>query len=177
MTHWRKIHQRKNVDLLFAEDLGGFGCKPVDVEVVDSGVRKVSDGDSSKEMPWIAFAGPDGKRKTKVLALNVTNSKIMQTLTGTGEVERWRGWITLIVVRTKYQDRLTGQRMETDAIRIAPERPRPPAKNQRGKDAPPKDEPKASEPPPSSEPPASSDDDLTDDEKRELERMEASANG
>lgn len=119
MTQWRKIHRRKNEDLLFAEDLGGFGCAPRDLEIIDSGVRVVSDGDTKKEMPWLAFKGAK-----KVLALNVTNCKIMTTLSGTGEIEKWRGPITLIVVRTKYQDRLTGQRMETDAIRIAPERPR-----------------------------------------------------
>ncbi len=119
-THWRKVHKRKNEHLLFAEDLGGFGAKPRDVEIVDSGVIKVEGAENdSKDMPWIAFRGAK-----KRLALNATNCKTLQSICGTGTIEQWRGWITLIVVRTTYYDRLTKKTEDTDAIRIAPRRPK-----------------------------------------------------
>lgn len=117
-THWRKVHRRQNENLLFAEDLGGM--KSVDVEIVGSGVirAKTSDG-KGKAMPFLEFRG-----KKKVLGLNATNCKAMEAMTGTGIVETWRGWITLTVVRTKYKDMKTGRDEETDAIRIAPKRPK-----------------------------------------------------
>jgi hypothetical protein len=117
-THWRKVHRRQNENLLFAEDLNGL--KSVDVEVVGSGVikAKTSDG-KGKAMPFLEFRG-----KKKVLGLNATNCKAMEAMTGTGIVETWRGWITLTVVRTKYKDMKTGRDEETDAIRIAPRRPK-----------------------------------------------------
>ncbi len=118
-THWRKVHKRKNDHVLFAEDLGPVGTK-VDVEVVESGVFSLSGADNkSKAMPWLAFRG-----KTKKLGLNVTNSKAMQSICGTPMVEQWRGWITLVVVRTTYTDAQTKERVTTDAIRIAAERPK-----------------------------------------------------
>jgi hypothetical protein len=115
--HWRKVHKRLNEHLLFAEDIGPVGTK-VDVEIVDSGVEKVKGEDGAKDMPWIAFAG-----KKKRLALNVGNSKALETLTDTPDVFSWRGPITLVVVRTKYFDQKTREMQETDAIRIAPRRP------------------------------------------------------
>ena len=121
-THWRTVHKRMNENLLFAEDLGGLGGK-VDVEIVDSGVAMVKGSDDSKNMPWIAFRGVDGKPKQKRLALNVTNSKTMQSIAATGVIEQWRGWITLVVVITTYFDQKTKQMEKTEAIRIAPKRP------------------------------------------------------
>jgi hypothetical protein len=125
-THWRKVHRRMNEALLFAEDLGGLGSKPVDVEIADSGVMLVKGADESRNMPWLAFRGGDGKPRPKRLALNVTNCKTMQALTGTGEIERWRGWITLIVVTTRFFDQKAKEMTSTEAIRIAPTRPQPP---------------------------------------------------
>lgn len=116
-THWRKVHRRKNPNLLFAEDLGPPGTKR-HVEVVDSGVITVESVESKDQMPWIGFKG-----KNKRLALNSTNCKTMQTLTGTPIIERWRGPITLVVIRTRYYDQHTKQTEETDAIRIAGQRP------------------------------------------------------
>lgn len=117
-THWRKVHRRQNENLLFAEDLGGL--KSVDVEIVGSGVTKAKTSDGKgKSMPYLEFRG-----KKKVLGLNATNCKAMEAITGTGIVETWRGWITLTVVRTKYKDIKTGRDEETDAIRIAPRRPK-----------------------------------------------------
>ncbi|MDQ3295106.1 MAG: hypothetical protein M3619_00790 [Myxococcota bacterium] len=111
-----------NEHLLFAEDLGGMGAK-VDVEIIDSGVALVKGADDSKDMPWIAFRGQDGKPKHKRLALNVTNCKTMQSISGVSAIEQWRGWITLIVVKTSYYDQKTKKMEETEAIRIASKRP------------------------------------------------------
>lgn len=118
-TDWRKVHKRKNEHLLFSEDLGPLGTK-VDVEVVDSGVFMLKGADNTTEaMPWIAFRG-----KTKKLGLNRGNCKAMESMAGTRIIEHWRGWITLVVVRTTYTDKQTKQRLTTDAIRVAPERPK-----------------------------------------------------
>lgn len=123
-THWRHVHRRMNEHLLFAEDLGPVGTK-VDLEVIDSGQIAVKGaGKRTKPMPWLAFAGRDGKPKTKRLGLNVTNCKTMEAITGTPVIEQWRGWITLVVVATEYTDSETGERCKTHAIRIAPTRPR-----------------------------------------------------
>lgn len=143
-THWREVHRRKNTNLLFAEDLGPVGTK-IDIEVIDSGVISVSGADNkSKPMPWLAFAGKDGKPKSKRLALNVTNCKAMQSIAGTPVVEKWRGWITLVVVSTTYTDMQTGTRQTTDAIRIASTRPPAPRSS-----SPPRDDGRT---PPSSPP-------------------------
>jgi len=137
-VHWRQVIRRENPHLLYAEDLGGR--REVDVEIVDSGVFEVRNRaggkESSKPMPWLAFRG-----KQKRLGLNSTNCKAMERLTGTGIVQRWRGWITLVVVRTRYRDQMTGNEEETDAIRISPTRPRAP---QPGRDTKPDNLPQGS---------------------------------
>ena len=116
-TDWRTVHRRLNTDYLFSEDLNGR--KSIDVEIVDSGVAKLKERSGKlKEMPWLAFRG--AKKK---LALGATMCKTLTTLTGTKIIEDWRGWITLVVVKTRYKDQDTGQMEETDAIRIAPRRP------------------------------------------------------
>lgn len=123
-THWRKVIRRKNDHLLFAEDIGPSGAS-VDVEVIDSGVLKVTGADGkTDDLPWIAFAGKDGKPRKKRLALNATNCKTMQAVTGSGIVENWRGPITLVVITTTFRDQKTKQMVTTDAIRIASTRPR-----------------------------------------------------
>ena len=117
-AHWRDLHKRKNDGLLFAEDIGPPGAT-LDVEIKESGVVNVSDGESVKPMPWIGTGKAGGKK----LGLNVTNCKAMETLTGTADYRQWRGWITLVVVRVSYPDRKSKQKLETDAIRIGPRRP------------------------------------------------------
>lgn len=121
-THWRTIHRRKNADYLFAEDIGPTGTT-IDVEIEASGIGQLTDVDGKTTMPWVSFKGA-----RKKLGLNAGNSKLLETMSGTGIVEKWRGWITLVVVRATYTDRKTKQRLTTDAIRIAPERPRNPRK-------------------------------------------------
>lgn len=158
-THWRKVHRRLNEHLLFAEDLGGFGAKPLDVEISDSGIFAVKGQDGSKDMPWLAFRGADGKERAKKLGLNVGNCKTMQTLTGSGIVQDWRGWITLLVVRTTYSDSKTKERIETDAIRIAPKRPQSSRRQE------PPSSPSANAP--STDAPA-----LSDEERRAIEMAE-----
>jgi hypothetical protein len=122
VKHWRHVHKRLNEHMLFAEDLGPVGTK-VDAEVIESGVFAVKSEDGSKDMPWLAFNGGDGKPRKKKLGLNVTNCKVMETLTGTSDYQDWRGWVTLVVVKTKFYDTKLKAMAETDAIRIANARP------------------------------------------------------
>lgn len=119
-THWREVHRRKNADYLFAEDIGKVGTQ-IDVEIVDSGVGEVQDEDGKKKMPWVSFKGA-----RKKLGLGRTGCKTLESLAGTPIVQRWRGWITLVVIKTTYTDRKTKLRLTTDAIRIAPARPERP---------------------------------------------------
>jgi hypothetical protein len=121
-TPWRTVHRRKNTSFLFAEDIGPSGTT-IDLEIIDSGIGEVVDVDGKTPMPWIAFKGA-----RKRLGLNRTNSKRIETLCGTNIVERWRGWVTLVVIRSSYTDRKTKERWTTDAIKLAPERPRNPRK-------------------------------------------------
>lgn len=117
-TPWRTVHRRKNEHMLFAEDLGPPGTK-VEVEIVDSGVLMVKGEDGDTRLPWLSFRG-----KTKKLGLNRGNSKVLESIAGTDIIEQWRGWITLVVIRTTYTDKQTKTRLTTNAIRIAPSRPR-----------------------------------------------------
>lgn len=171
--HWRKVHKRMNEHLLFAEDLGGLGCAPRDLEVVDSGVAAVKDGDGkSKPMPWLAFKG--AKKK---LALNVTNCKTMESLCGTGVVAQWRGPVTLLVVETTFHDQKTKTMQTTAAIRISTRRPRMPS-GKTEKSPPPAD---AKPAPASTEQAAPADPDadlepMTDAERRAIELAEREEN-
>lgn len=116
-NHWRHVLRRANEHMLFAEDVGPVGTK-VNVEIVDSGVLAVKSRSGSESMPWIGFRG-----KKKKLGLNRTNCKVLETLCGTPDWVKWRGAVTLVVIRTRAPDRDSGQMIETDAIRVAPERP------------------------------------------------------
>lgn len=116
-THWRTAHKRLNAHLLFAEDIGPVGTK-IDVDVTEATIEKVKGEDGVRDMPVLSFAG-----KKKRLGLNVGNSKIMETLCSTPDVNAWRGPITLVVIRRQYFDQKTKQNQETDAIVIANKRP------------------------------------------------------
>lgn len=115
--HWRHILRRANEDFLFAEDIGPKGST-VAVEIVDSGVGAVKTRSGSEPMPWVGFRG-----KKKKLGLNRTNCKTLETLCGTPDYMKWRGWVTLVVIRTRTPDRDSGEMIETDAIRLAGQRP------------------------------------------------------
>lgn len=115
--HWRHVLRRANEHMLFAEDIGPKGST-VAVEIVESGVGSVKTRSGSEAMPWVGFKG-----KKKRLGLNRTNCKTLETLCGTPDYMKWRGWVTLIVIRTRAPDRDSGEMIETDAIRIAPQRP------------------------------------------------------
>jgi hypothetical protein len=108
--------------MLFAEDIGPAGTER-DVYFADSGYLNVtSTGNAKERMPYIAHSPSDKK-----LGLNRTNCKTLETLTGSPRPSKWRGWFTIVIIRTKAPDRFTGTMIETDAIRIAPTRPnRPP---------------------------------------------------
>jgi len=115
--HWRHVIRRQNPDYLYAEDLGSPGTK-IDVEIVDSGPGKVKNPGESKDVIWLAF-----DRAKKRLGIGATGCKTLREITGSDDWRDWRGWITLVVIRTKYFDKITGSDEETDAIRIARQRP------------------------------------------------------
>lgn len=119
MTHWRKFNKRMDPRFLYAEDIGPPGTM-LDVEIVDAGGDKVKNPGGSKECTALTLAG-----QQKRLGLNATNAKCIETLFGTPEFESWRGWITLVVVRSKQRDPTQegGAMVEMDVIRIAPQRP------------------------------------------------------
>jgi hypothetical protein len=121
MSHWRDVHRRGNPDFLFAEDLGSPGTAVVvQLAAILPRAKMRAAGSNTGEMPACTFVGKGPKK----LGLNRTNCKVLETLTGTSEVERWAGtWVVLTVVRTSYPDQVTHTKMETDAIRIAPDRP------------------------------------------------------
>lgn len=168
-NHWRQILKRKNANMLYAEDLGPQGTK-IDVQIDESGTVVVTGADGKKAMPYIA------KRGAKKLGLNATNCKTLETITGSADWKDWLGWFTFVVIRTSYRDMKSGQQLETDAIRIAPQRPRP-NPNDRPRQMPPliPDAP-ASWVGMSSDPLDAENEwrDLTDEERAEILRKEAS---
>jgi hypothetical protein len=117
-NHWRQVIRRANPDFLYAEDLGPPGTK-LDVEVTSAKPGKVKNPGESKDVIVLTFKG-----KQKKLGIGAAGCKAMRKLTGTDDWDGWRGWITLVVIHTEYFDSSTQQREETDAIRIAPQRPR-----------------------------------------------------
>jgi hypothetical protein len=168
-VHWRQIHKRLNPDLLYAEDLVAAGRTSIDLEIADAWVEDVVQMDGAKKtkkaLPMLAFVGAK-----KRLALNVTNCKAMQSLAGTGVVQEWRGWITVVVVQATYRDQQSGKMETTDALRIAPKRPtHAPSGGRTDRDAKPANPPPAAAP----VPPAAAAADLTDADRRAIELAEA----
>lgn len=166
-VRWRSVLRRANEDMLYAEDIGGFGIKPLDVEIIDSGVKEVKGPKGKTVMPWLQFRGKKGP--SKKLGCGATMCKVMQTITGTDVVQRWRGWITLVVIKTTYTDDKTQLKLETDAIRIATKRPNREASSkaapETAKPAPDLDVAPVDPAPPAAE--------LTDEDKRAIEMAEA----
>ena len=115
--HWRHVLRRANEHMLFAEDIGPKGTSTA-AEIVGAEVITVKTRGGSEAMVAVSFKG-----KKKKLGLNRTNCKVLETLCGTPDYTRWRGWVTLIVIRTRAPDRDSGEMIETDAIRIAAQRP------------------------------------------------------
>jgi hypothetical protein len=128
MTHWRKLMDPRKY--IYAEDLGG---REVDVQIARVvGGELTGEKNRKTKKPMLFFVG-----KQKPLALNITNSKAIETMLGTGEIEQWPGnWITLFPSMT--QDPNGNQ---VPCVRI---KPRPP--NRKGKTP---DAPEPAEPPPS----------------------------
>ncbi len=145
-NHWRTVIRRQNPDYLYAEDLGPPGTK-IDVEVMSAAPAKVKNPGQAKDVIALTFRG-----KAKKLGIGASGCKAMRRLTGSDDWKDWNGWITLVVIHTEYFDNTTQQTEETDAIRIAPARPRAAAagKSQR----------------------STVTADLTDDERAEIERIE-----
>lgn len=122
MSHWREVHRRGNPDFLFAEDIGAPGTTlVVQIDKVIPKAKMRAAGSNTGEMPACTFVGSKSGKK---LGLNRTNCKVLETMSGSSDSERWAGlWIVLTVVRTSYPDQATRTKMETDAIRIAPSPP------------------------------------------------------
>ncbi len=116
-NHWRKVKQRTNTHMLYAEDLGGPETK-VDVEISEVTIEKVKNEDGTSDMLALSFTGA----KKKLGLSSVFNLKRMKKLSGTDDPNQWKGWITLVVVSEK----IAGE--PTDCIRIAPRRPEPKVK-------------------------------------------------
>lgn len=125
-AHWRDLHPRThNPDLLFSEDLGPVGTR-VDVEIVNTGDVVVQGEDGKKPMPFLEFRGTDGKPRRKRLGVSASNCKILETIFDTPDYLRWRGWITLVVVRGEYNDRKLRERLKQNKIQVALRQPDPP---------------------------------------------------
>jgi hypothetical protein len=151
---WRDVIRRKNTHLLFSEDLGPPGTK-VDVEIVNSGKTIVTgqDGETSEKV-WLEFRG-----KKKKLAIGATIAKVLDSMFGTDNHYAWRGWVTLVVLRIKVQDKATKSRLEQNAIRIAADPPRGKSSSSQQRDT------KPAEPPAPAEEPGFDPADIQDEDK------------
>lgn len=123
MTHWREL---MDSDWLFAGDIWPDGKnRDVVVEIEKwEAATLVGDKGRSSRKPAVAFKG-----KKKKLALNATNSRIIEHLYG-GVVEDWPGK-KITLYRAMTRDPQSGLPMP--CIRIRPEAPGAPAQEpQRG---------------------------------------------
>jgi hypothetical protein len=111
MTHWKKLMDPK--DWLFAFDLEGRDVTVTITHVVGGELTGEHNKKSKKPVAHL-------KGTKKKLALNVTNCKTIQQLTGTGEVEEWKDLrVTLFPTTTNFGGDTV------DCIRIRPMHPAP----------------------------------------------------
>jgi hypothetical protein len=112
MPHWKSM---TDTTFLFAFDLNGAE-RHVRIERVTGG-ELVGQGGRKTKKPVIHFAGVP-----KPLALNATNAKTIQSITGSPDTDKWVGkWITLYPTQCQSP---TGE--TTDCIRVRPTAPTPP---------------------------------------------------
>lgn len=110
MAHWRKFMDPR--EYIYAEDLSG---RDVDVQIakVTQGEMLGEKGRKSKK-PLCYFAG-----KSKPLALNKTNCKTIERITGSADTDAWIGqWITLFPSTTQDPN---GN--PVDCVRVRPRAP------------------------------------------------------
>lgn len=111
MAHWKKFMDK---ELLGAHDLDG---RDVNVMIVEVNGGEV--GKKKSKKPVAVIASLSGKRLGKKLALNVTNCKIIEQLSGSPDVDQWRNLaITLYATTTDFGGAMV------DCIRIRPTAPR-----------------------------------------------------
>lgn len=116
--HWKKFMDK---ELLGAHDLDGRDVTVVIVEV-DGG--EISNGNKKNKKPIAKIMSQNGRPLEKKLALNATNCRILEQLSGSPDVDKWRG-LAIVLFGTTTQ--FGGQTV--DCIRI---RPYPP-KNDKGR--------------------------------------------
>lgn len=110
LTHWKALFDPS--DFLFAHDLNGKDAT-VQIERVSAGQIQGEKGRKNNK-PVVQFKG-----KTKRLALNKTNSRIIAKLYG-NDVEQWAGkWITIYPTTTDFGGETV------DCIRVRPKVPQP----------------------------------------------------
>jgi hypothetical protein len=117
--HWKKFMDK---ELLGAHDLDGRDVTVVIVEV-DGG--EISNGNKKNKRPIAKIASQNGRPLEKKLALNATNCRTLEQLSGSPDVDKWRG-LPVVLFGTTTQ--FGGQTV--DCIRI---RPYPPKDNGKGR--------------------------------------------
>ena len=143
MAHWKKLMDPK--EFLFAHDLDGRDVT-VTIEKVVGGKLKGENGKESKK-PIAHIKGTPKK-----LALNVTNCKTIEQLSGTGDADKWRDIrVTLFPTTTDFGGKTV------DCIRIRPSHPKAGTNSTGNGNG------KRSDEPPPSKPAADPDADLLDD--------------
>lgn len=95
MTHYRKMMEPR--EYIYCEDLQGRDVT-VTIERVSQGLLVGEKGRKTKK-PLAYFKG-----KSKPLALNITNSKVLERIAGSPEVERWVG-LTIVLFPTTTKDK------------------------------------------------------------------------
>ena len=124
MAHWKKYMDK---ELLGAWDLEG---RDVTVTIVEITGAELNNGTKKNKKPVATLASASGRKLEKKLALNATNCKTIEQLTGSPDVEKWKGVrVTLFPTTTQFG----GETKE--CIRI---RPYPPKENPRGRGGPPR---------------------------------------
>lgn len=118
MAHWKKFMDK---ELLGAHDLDG---RDITVTIVEVNGAELTNGTKKNKKPVATLASGSGRKLDKKLPLNSTNCKVIEQLSGSPDVDKWKGLrITLYPTTTQ----MGGE--TKDCIRIRPHHP----KNGKGK--------------------------------------------
>lgn len=113
MAHWKKFMDK---ELLGAHDLDG---RDVTVVILEVSGGEINNGTKKNKKPIATLGSRDGRRLEKRLALNATNCKTIEQLTGSPDVDKWRGVpVVLFPTTTNFG----GQTV--DCVRIRPYPPK-----------------------------------------------------
>lgn len=116
MPHWKKMMDPK--ELLAAHDLDG---RDVTVTIVDVVGGELNNGTKKNKKPIASIASGSGRKLDKKLALNPTNCKTIEQLSGSADTDDWKGLrVTLFPTTTPFGNEIK------ECIRI---RPYPPKAN------------------------------------------------